>query len=100
MQYQDMRRAVALKYNAKDDIAPKVTSVGAGGIAEKIIKLAIENNIPIYKDPALVRQLSRINYLEEIPDELFPAVAEILAFIYTIDDIADFDEEELEVEFA
>lgn len=78
--------AAAIKYDSKKDTAPRLTAKGRGSVAEKIIRLAIEHNIPIKKDTALVEILSRLNIDEEIPPELYKAVAEILAFIYSLNE--------------
>ena len=74
--------AVALKYKMNVDPAPKVVAKGKGKIAERIIRIARENNIPIREDPDLVEVLSKLELNEFIPQELFQVVAEILAFIY------------------
>lgn len=76
--------AAALKYDAKKYAAPIVTAKGRGLIAEKIIALAKENNIPIKNDPALVEILSKLDIDEQIPVELYKAIAEILAFVYSV----------------
>jgi flagellar biosynthesis protein len=74
--------AAALEYDAESDAAPRVVARGRGTIAEKIIALAREHNIPIRSDPGLVQLLSRLEIDEQIPVELYRAVAEILAFVY------------------
>ena len=78
--------AAALKYDTRKDAAPKVIAKGQGIIAEKIIELARKNNVPIKCDPNLVQILSRLDIDEQIPVELYKAVAEILAFIYAAND--------------
>jgi flagellar biosynthesis protein len=75
--------AAAIKYNTRKDAAPKVVAKGRGAIAEKIIELAQQNNVPIKNDPSLVEILSKLDIDEQIPVELYKAVAEILAFVYT-----------------
>ena len=78
--------AAAIKYDDKRDAAPKLTAKGRGSIAEKIIKLAMEHNIPIREDPALVHILSRLDIDEQIPPEIYKAIAEILAFVYSVNE--------------
>jgi len=78
--------AAVIKYDDKRDAAPKLTAKGRGSIAEKIIKLAMEHNIPIRKDPALVQILSRLDIDEQIPPEIYKAIAEILAFVYSVNE--------------
>jgi flagellar biosynthesis protein len=77
-------KAVALRYLPPADRAPKVTAKGSGVVAEKIIELAKKHGIPIQEDPALVQILSQLDFYEEIPPTVYGVVAEILAFIYTV----------------
>lgn len=77
-------QAVAITYNAKEDAAPKVVAKGSGKIAAKIIALAKENGIHIHQDPDLVEVLARLDLNEEIPTDLYTAVAELLAFVYNL----------------
>lgn len=79
------QQAVALKYEALKG-APRVAAKGQGLLAEKIIELAKANNIPIREDPDLMELLAKVELGQEIPEELYKAVAEILAFVYRIND--------------
>ncbi len=76
------KKAVALKYDIKKDRAPHITAKGKGHIAEKIVELAREHNIPLHEDREMVQVLEALDLNMEIPPELFRAVAEVLAFIY------------------
>lgn len=77
--------AVALKYKQDVDRAPKVVAKGQNLIALRIIEIARLNNISIYEDPPLARLLfSTIDIDGEIPENLYKAVAEILAFVYNV----------------
>ena len=58
---------MALKYNTETDTVPKVTARGEGLIAERIIELARENQVPIKEDPDLVQILSQVDINKEIP---------------------------------
>jgi flagellar biosynthesis protein len=78
--------AATIEYDSKRDAAPRVTAKGRGLVAEKIIKLAMEHNIPIKQDPALVQILSRLDIDEQIPLEIYKAIAEILAFVYSVNE--------------
>lgn len=78
--------ATALRYDAATDRSPRVTAKGRGYVAEKIIELAAQNGIPIKEDPALVEVLSRLDIDQHIPVELYQAIAEILAFVYSLND--------------
>lgn len=76
--------AAAISYDGTVDVAPKVTAKGCGFVAEKIIELAQKNNIPVRNDPGLVQILCRLDIDEQIPEDLYKAVAEILAYVYSI----------------
>lgn len=75
------KKAAALRYNEFMDNAPKLVAKGQGVIAEKIIQLAKEHNIPIVEDPLLVDSLIKLDLYEEIPPHLYEAVARIVAYI-------------------
>ncbi|MCP4217873.1 MAG: flagellar biosynthesis protein FlhB [bacterium] len=76
------KKAVALTYDMEHDRAPRVAAKGKGLVAEKIIEVAKENNIPLHQDSELAQVLEAMDLDTEIPPELFRAVAEVLAFIY------------------
>ncbi len=76
------KRAVALNYDSDQSSAPTVAAKGQGEVAERIIALAKDHDIPLYEDPDLIEVLSSIDLGREIPEELYKAVAEVLAFIY------------------
>ncbi len=78
------RAAVALKYDAARDRAPKITASGKGEVAERILALARENGVPIREDPDLVQVLSQLDLNQEIPPSLYQVVAELLAFVYQL----------------
>jgi len=77
-------KAVALKYNGQTDRAPRVVAKGRNKIAEKIIDIAKENDVPLYEDKNLIQILEALELEAEIPPELYRAVAEVLAFIYRL----------------
>ena len=78
-------KAVALKYRPQDDMAPRVVASGQGHLAEKMIALAREHQIPLYEDKHLADLLEELDLNVTIPPELYRAVAEVLAFIYRLD---------------
>ena len=80
---EEDKKAVALKYKINEDNAPKVVAKGRGFLAEKIEEIAKEYDIHIEKDPELADSLYRLNLNEEIPEELYEAVAKVLAYIYS-----------------
>ena len=79
---EQQNKAAALKYRKGVDGAPTVVAKGSGLIAKKIIDLAREHGVPVREDQHLVEILSTIDLYEEIPTELYKAVAEILAYVY------------------
>jgi flagellar biosynthesis protein len=74
--------AVALAYDGQG--APQVVAKGGGDVAERIIATAREHGVPLEHDPALVRLLSRVDLGAEIPRPLFAAVAQVLAFAWSV----------------
>jgi flagellar biosynthesis protein len=78
------RRAVALRYDPARDKAPKLVAKGKGPIADQILALARKNYIPIRQDPNLVQVLSQLNLDQEIPPQVYRAVAAILTFLYRV----------------
>lgn len=78
------KKAVALRYRPGEDQAPKVSVKGEGNIADKIIELAREHGVPVKDDPDLVEVLSKLEIEESIPPSVYIIVAELLAFIYSV----------------
>lgn len=80
-----VRLAVALEYEREVMEAPVVSAKGSGFIARKIREIAEENDIPIVEDKPLARSLyGTLEVGDEVPEELYRAVAEVLAFVYKI----------------
>ena len=71
--------AVALHYDRTG--APRVVAKGKGTLGEKIIEVAKANHIPIEENEVLAGALSNVELGEEIPAELYKAVAEVLVFV-------------------
>jgi len=78
----NIKKAVALGYNEQKSKAPKVLATGKGEMAAKLISLAKENGVPIKEDEDLVELLSKLDLGDEIPPNIYKAVAEVFAFIY------------------
>ncbi len=76
--------AVALKY-APGDAAPKVVAKGRGLIAEEIISRAREHGVYVHESPELVTLLSEVDLDDRIPPALYIAVAELLAWLYQVE---------------
>lgn len=79
---QKVVKAAALKYQKEKGTAPKVVAKGKGETAQKIISIAKENNLPIKKDEDLVELLSKVDLDQEVPENLYKAVAEVFVFVY------------------
>lgn len=80
---QERRLAIALEYSG-GDAAPRVTAKGDGTLAEEIIRLAQAHAIPLRSDRELVQVLAAIELDQEIPEVLYRAVAEVIAFAYLV----------------
>ncbi|MFK5984709.1 MAG: EscU/YscU/HrcU family type III secretion system export apparatus switch protein [Pseudomonadota bacterium] len=74
------KQAIALKYDGTS--SPQITATGQNELAEEIIRIAKENNIPIQEDPDLAVLLAQLDLYEHIPESLYFVVAEVLAFTY------------------
>lgn len=74
------REAVALVYDG--DQAPTLTAKGEGELAEQIVQLAMEYEVPIYENADLARMLARMELGDQIPEELYRTIAEIIAFAW------------------
>ena len=77
------RRASALKYEGVG--APKLVASGRGLIADRIVAAAREAGIAVREDAALVEALANLDLGREIPEDLYAAVAEALAWAYALD---------------
>ena len=80
---EKQKKAVALKYG-EEDAVPKVTAKGKGWLAEKILEVAKEHDLPIRTDEDLVEILEQVDLNQEIPLEVYAVVAEIFAYIYRV----------------
>jgi len=78
------KKAVALKYTPEEH-APKVIATGKGYVAQKIMENAQAYNVPTYKDKSLVEELTKLNLGDNIPQDLYQAVAQVLVFINNLD---------------
>ncbi len=77
--------AIALKYDAEAMMAPRVMAKGAGFIAERIKKIAMENDVPIMENRPLAQTLFKAAEIGDfIPVNLYRAVAEVLAYVYRL----------------
>ena len=74
--------AVALEYDEEEDAAPKILTMGKGPIAEKIIEVALEHEVPIMRNVELAQELYETGTISNfIPEDTYSAVAEILRWL-------------------
>ena len=85
---QEKKTAVELEYE-NGEKAPKVVASGRGYLADKIVEVAKESDVPVHKDAKLARSLSVLDIGEYIPPELYSVVAEVLVFVDNMDRIQE-----------
>lgn len=78
------RRAIALHYE-HGERAPRVSATGSGLVADRIIAAARAAGVPVREDPALAEALAAIDLGRDVPEALWKAVAEVLAWAYRLD---------------
>jgi flagellar biosynthesis protein len=78
----ERQKAVAVRYDAEHESAPRVLAKGEGPIAERIVALAREHDIPLHEDRDLVHLLGALDLDVEVPPTLYKALAEVLAHLY------------------
>ncbi|QDU69209.1 EscU/YscU/HrcU family type III secretion system export apparatus switch protein [Engelhardtia mirabilis] len=83
---EERARAVALRYAQGSAGAPKVVAKGAGDVAERILAVARENGVPVREDADLVALLGACELGDEIPVEMFTAIAELLVHLYQLNE--------------
>lgn len=78
---KNIKRASALKYQAdKPGYAPVIVASGLGYVAQNIVSIAQENNVPVFQDDSLSSLLSQLEVGSQIPEELYQAVVEIYLY--------------------
>lgn len=75
--------AIALSYDGVS--APRVSASGEDELAQAIIQLALQHKVPVYENASLTRWLAQLDVGEEIPQQLYQVIAEILAFVYALE---------------
>ncbi len=81
---EDPEMAIAIQYDKSADNAPRVVAKGMRLKAEKIREIAKEAGVPIMKNVQLANALYRVDVGQEIPEELYDAVAEVLNFVFAL----------------
>ena len=84
MKEKKQKTAVALSYET-DEKAPKIIASGKGYVADKMIDVANEANVPVHQDEKLANTLSKLEIGDYIPKELYEVVAEVLLFVDKMD---------------
>ncbi len=83
------KQAIGLRYGAGDEGAPRVVAKGRGEIAERLLAIAEEHGVPIRRDPDLLQFLSATQVGEEVPEEVYGAVAALIAFLWRLNGSED-----------
>jgi flagellar biosynthesis protein len=78
----ERKQAVAVRYDAEQESAPRVLAKGQGTVAERILALAAAHGIPLHEDRDLVHLLGALELDVEVPPGLYKALAEVLAHLY------------------
>lgn len=76
------RIAVALEYDGQG--APRVTAKGRGELAERIVETGREHNVTVEQNAVLAQALSAVELDDEIPEELYRATAQVIAFVLSL----------------
>jgi len=79
----DERRVTALRYEGSG--SPKVVAAGRGHVAEKILAAARAAGVPVREDPELAEALGGLALGQDVPEEMWLAVAEVLAWAYELE---------------
>jgi len=82
---EEQKKAAAISYDPEKDRAPQLVATGRGLIAEKILAVARAYDVPVREDRNLVHLLEALEIDSDIPAELYRVVAEVLVFIYKLD---------------
>ena len=80
----EANKAIALSYDGEK--APTLAAKGDEELAQAIIQLALQAKVPIYENAELTQWLSKLELGDEIPQALYLTIAEILAFVYKLED--------------
>lgn len=80
----EVSKAVALHWDSETMSAPQVVASGRGEIAERILEVARENGIPVSEDADIMQLLAFAEVGDEIPAELYTAIAELLSYLFQL----------------
>jgi flagellar biosynthesis protein len=82
---KDKKQAAALQYDTLRDSAPVVTALGQGPVADRIIEKALQSDVPVLENTGLSQMLQALSVGDAIPPKLYEAVAQIFAFVFSMD---------------
>lgn len=82
--YQGKQPDLAIALNYDGENAPRLTAKGRGELANRILDLADKHGVPLHEDADLAALLAQIPLGDEIPESLYRAVAEVIAFAYLL----------------
>lgn len=91
---QGVKAAAALSYAHGRDTAPRVVAAGRGRLAEQIEERARETGVPVYKNEELAWTLTGLGVDREIPPALYEVVAQVIAWVYHLEDRKNRAEED------
>ncbi len=80
-----IKKAIAMEYFKKKGASPRIVAKGKGVLAEKIIALAEKSNVPLFKDKILCDMFMKAGLGKEVPEILYRAAAEVLAYVYWLE---------------
>ncbi|QDU64834.1 Flagellar biosynthetic protein FlhB [Planctomycetes bacterium Pan216] len=83
------KMAAALRYDQDHDAVPRMVARGQGELADRIIDAAREHGVDVYEDPDLVEILCQLDVNQMVPPKLFLAVAEVMAYVYRMNNRYD-----------
>lgn len=84
--FENLKQATALKYSQEQGNAPVVVASGMGYVAQKIVNIAQENNVPVYQDDSLATLLGQLEIGSEIPPELYQAIVDLYVYFLNFND--------------
>lgn len=79
------KSAIALGYDKVKDQAPRIIATGRGEVAAAILAAAGEHGVPVHTDHPLAEALVRLEIGQQVPPELYAAIAEVLAFLWHLE---------------
>lgn len=80
-----IKEAAALRYSPEKGGAPTIVALGKGEVAERMLEMAQNSEVPVYEDESLAHTLNALNIGDEIPSELYEVVAQVLVFVSKLD---------------